>query len=191
MADTRTQFLFGLYRLDAKQRVLTRNGEVISLAPKELDTLLVLVENRGQLVHKEKLISCVWPNTFVGDGSLARNISVLRKTLGKGIIQTVAKHGYRFIAPAEPIETPLLPGTMPGLRLAVLPLFNESADASLEYLTEGITEEIIRGLGRAIGGEVCVVAMATMLRYRGTEKTLQLCQGTACAIPAHGQDSKP
>lgn len=173
MAKTRRQFVFGLYCLDVQQRVLTRNGEVIPLAPKELDTLLALVENSSQLMHKEDLISRVWPDTFVGDGSLARNISVLRKILGKGIIQTVAKHGYRFVAPVEAAKTLLQPNKMPLLRLAVLPFANESADASMEYLVEGITEETIRGLGRAFGEQVCVVAMASMLRYRGTEKTLQ------------------
>ena len=77
MTETQTQFVFGLYRLDVKQRVLTRNGEVNSRGPKELDTLLVLVENNGRLVTQEELIFFVWPKTFVGDGSLARNIFVL------------------------------------------------------------------------------------------------------------------
>src|SRR6202042_3738500 len=73
-------------------------GQSINLAPKEFETLLVLVENAGRLMSKEQLISQIWPDTFVGDGSLARNISVLRRALGEDLIQTAPKLGYRFTA---------------------------------------------------------------------------------------------
>jgi len=112
MTETQTQFVFGLYRLDVKQRVLTRNGEVNSRGPKELDTLLVLVENNGRLVTQEELIFFVWPKTFVGDGSLARNIFVLGIIFGKAIVQTVAERGYRFVAAVEAAETLPLPNKM-------------------------------------------------------------------------------
>lgn len=99
-------FTFPPFRLDASQRLLTRNLQPIPLAPKEFDTLLVLVEAGGSVVDKEELIARVWPDSYVGDGSLARNISVLRKALGEEVIETHRGRGYRitlpFVSPAPP-----------------------------------------------------------------------------------------
>ncbi|HEV2383601.1 MAG TPA: winged helix-turn-helix domain-containing protein [Terriglobia bacterium] len=89
-------FVFGPFRLDAAQRMLRRNGEHLPLSPKEFETLLVLVERGGQLVGKEAIISRVWQDTFVSDSSLTRNISVLRKTLGEDVIQTLPKFGQEY-----------------------------------------------------------------------------------------------
>ena len=92
-------YLFPPHRLDPGRRLLTRDGQAISLTPKEFDTLLVLVEAKGQMVEKEALISRVWPDTFVGDSSLARNISVLRRILGEEVIATLPRKGYRIAVP--------------------------------------------------------------------------------------------
>jgi len=91
------------FRLDPRRRLLTRDGEAISLTPKEFDTLLALVEAGGAMVEKEALISRVWPDTFVGDSSLARNISVLRKVLGEEVIETLPRRGYRIAVPVSEI----------------------------------------------------------------------------------------
>ena len=106
------RFSFGVFHLDVKNRSLFRDGTPVPLAPKEFDTLVVLVQSRGQLLEKETLISAVWPDTFVSDGSLARNISVLRKVVGDDAIQTVPKKGYRFVPEVKergngdgPVET--------------------------------------------------------------------------------------
>jgi TolB-like protein/DNA-binding winged helix-turn-helix (wHTH) protein/Tfp pilus assembly protein PilF len=92
--------------MDAEDRVLLRNGQAIPLAPKEFETLLALVEAGGRLVGKEALVARVWPGTFVGDGSLARNISVLRKELGEDLILTVPKVGYRLASVVTPELSP-------------------------------------------------------------------------------------
>jgi DNA-binding winged helix-turn-helix (wHTH) protein len=94
-------FEFGPYRIDLEQRLLKRGDQVIPLAPKVLETLLVLVENHGRVLEKAYLLKKVWPDTFVEEGSLTRNISTLRKALGHGpddenYIATVPKRGYRF-----------------------------------------------------------------------------------------------
>ena len=100
MSDTRTSvFTFLPYRLDPAQRRLSRDGKAIALTPKEFDTLLVLVEAGGRVVDKEELITRVWPDSYVGDGSLARNISVLRKALGEELIETHRGRGYRVALP--------------------------------------------------------------------------------------------
>ena len=104
MAPQSSQSLmFGPYRLDRDQRLLFRGSEIIPLAPKVYDTLLALVESGGRVADKEDLLSRVWNNAFVKEGSLARNVSTLRKILGEGpqdqkYIVTVPKRGYRFAA---------------------------------------------------------------------------------------------
>lgn len=99
----RLVFSFPPFRLDPSQRLVTSDGQPISLTPKEFDTLFALVEAGGRVVDKEELISRVWPDSYVGDGSLARNISVLRKTLGEDVIQTHRGRGYRIALPV--VET--------------------------------------------------------------------------------------
>lgn len=120
MTATNTSvFAFGAFRLNPAQRSLSRNGQAIVLTPKEFDTLLVLVEACGRVVDKEELLARVWPDSFVGDGSLARNISVLRKALGEELIETHRGRGYRVSVPiqlaAEPISisAPALPEAEP------------------------------------------------------------------------------
>lgn len=74
---------FGNFRLNVVERIIESGGRHLSIAPKALDVLIVLVENRGRLVEKEDLMRKVWPETFVEDNNLAFNVSVLRKLLGK------------------------------------------------------------------------------------------------------------
>src|SRR5438552_17352743 len=93
---------FGPFRVDTAERLLIREGNPVPLPPKVYDTLLILLRNAGHTLEKEKLIRELWPDTFVEEGNLAQNISVLRKALSNGgderYIATVPRRGYRFIA---------------------------------------------------------------------------------------------
>jgi DNA-binding winged helix-turn-helix (wHTH) protein/TolB-like protein len=98
---------FGPFRYDPAQRLLFRNGEVVALEPKAVDTLHALLCRRGEVVEKAELMKLVWPDTTVEDVGLARNISILRKALGDDAgqyIETIPRRGYRFTAP--PPEPP-------------------------------------------------------------------------------------
>jgi hypothetical protein len=93
-----------------------------------VETLLVLVENRGSIVVKEELVRAVWPDTVVEESNLTHNVSVLRKALGEGpgeqrFIQTIPKRGYRFVASVSEIQAVEQPDSDDGVRakLAVLP----------------------------------------------------------------------
>src|SRR5215510_11328775 len=97
---------FGPYRLDAAERLLSRDGEVVPLQPKAFDVLLALVERHGRLLEKDELMRAVWPDTVVEEVNLANNISILRKTLsenGERFIETAPKRGYRFVASVREI----------------------------------------------------------------------------------------
>lgn len=96
-------FEFGPFRLDATGKLLLRDGKVVALTPKVIDALLLLVENPGQVLSREELLRQLWPDTFVEEGNLTQNISVLRKALSGGTksptyIETIPKRGYRFVA---------------------------------------------------------------------------------------------
>src|SRR5262245_41888427 len=105
-----TIYEFGPFRLDTSERLLVRHGEIVSLPPKVFDTLVALVEKNGSLIEKDELISTLWPDTFVEEATLARNISDLRKALGESsgvgkFIETVPKRGYRFTAAVRRFQT--------------------------------------------------------------------------------------
>ena len=91
-------FEFGRFRLEAEEYLLRFDGQAVSLEPQVFKTLLSLVENSGRLCEKSWLIEHVWGDTIIEEGNLTRNISVLRKVLGDGYIQTVPRRGYRFVA---------------------------------------------------------------------------------------------
>lgn len=99
-------FQFGPFKLEISSRILYRGDEFIPVTPKALDTLFVLVEEAGRLVTKDELMQKVWPDAYVEEGSIANNISMLRKLLnpffeGEGPIATVARRGYRFSEPVR------------------------------------------------------------------------------------------
>lgn len=93
---------FGSFRLDPVERLLLRDGQHVPLTPKAFETLLILVENGGQVIDKDELIRKVWPDTFVEEVNLAKNVSNLRKVLGgeqsAQYIETIPRRGYRFVA---------------------------------------------------------------------------------------------
>lgn len=102
-------FQFGSFRVDSAERLLTHDGRPIALTPKAFETLVVLVENAGHALDKDELLKKLWPDTFVEEATLAKQISTLRKALGDGengsrYIETIPKFGYRFMAPVNAAE---------------------------------------------------------------------------------------
>ena len=93
---------FGPFCINSVQRVLLREGEVVTVTPKQFDLLLLLVENHGRIVEKERLMEEIWPDIAVEEGNLTTNIYMLRKVLGEDtngqqFIQTLPRRGYRFV----------------------------------------------------------------------------------------------
>lgn len=100
---TEQTYSFAEFEVDAKKRRLSKNGQTIMLNSKAFDLLLALIENRGQIVHKEELLEKVWANQFVEENNLTVHISALRKVFGekKGehqFIATIPGKGYKFVA---------------------------------------------------------------------------------------------
>ncbi len=103
MNSQQSSYEFGPFRVDALKRVLWRNGEPVQLTSKSLDTLLVLIAHRGEIVTKDQLMKALWPDTIVEENNLTQQISMLRKALGEKVgehryLVTVPGRGYTFVA---------------------------------------------------------------------------------------------
>src|SRR6516164_7764066 len=215
---------FPPFRLDPTERVLLRDGKAVSLTPKALSVLLAMVQHHGHVVTKESLLKEVWPDTFVEEGNLAFNVSLLRRALGEApncvsYIETIPKRGYRFTAPVEVVQhnspTPALNDSLAiqpaahradrrkgwtlgavavGLvlvalsyqarqdqhshnsttraMLAVLPVQNLTGDPRGDYVSDGLTEEIISQLGTLNPSRLGVIARTSSMAYKHTGKTV-------------------
>jgi TolB-like protein/DNA-binding winged helix-turn-helix (wHTH) protein len=138
--QTKAVFEFGWFRLNPAERLLLREQVPVQLPPKAFDALVVMVENRGRLLGKDELLKKVWPDSFVEESNLAQHVSILRKALRDGeegfqYIETVPRHGYRFIA-----EVRELSGIAPDSN--VLPCSTPGQSPSLEVLESGVTEGV-------------------------------------------------
>ena len=98
-------FKFGEFDLDATAKVLLRRGQAVHLTLKAVETLLVLVQNSGQVVTKEEVMRAVWSDRVVDEANLAQNIAMVRRALGAergspAFIETFSGRGYRLVGPA-------------------------------------------------------------------------------------------
>jgi TolB-like protein len=190
-------YQFGPFTVSGRERVLLREGVPVSLAPKALDILLVLVRNSGHLVAKDQLMAEVWPETYVEESNLTQNISVLRKvldedSLGSSCIETVPRRGYRFLAPVtrapevQPLsgaDTETCSATVEKVYrlLAILPFDNASNDPQMDYLSDGITESIISSLSHL--PQLRVMSRNAVSRFKGHDIDAQ-CIGRELGVDA-------
>jgi pimeloyl-ACP methyl ester carboxylesterase/DNA-binding winged helix-turn-helix (wHTH) protein len=97
-------YRFGEFQLDEAERTLSYGGKPVVLTAKAFETLLTLVREHGRILGKEELMDRIWPGIHVDENNLAQNISLLRKTLGSHVIETIPRKGYRFAADVFPLE---------------------------------------------------------------------------------------
>lgn len=91
------------FRLDSNEQELRRGAEKITLTPKAVELLSILVKRHGQIVTREEILNDLWRDTFVDESNLTVTVSVLRRAFGinandRRFIETVPKRGYRFNA---------------------------------------------------------------------------------------------
>jgi DNA-binding winged helix-turn-helix (wHTH) protein/tetratricopeptide (TPR) repeat protein len=191
MPHTNLSYVFGPYRLSSSERVLTCDGEIISLSPKATEILILLVANAGKVVEKDDLLREVWPDSFVEDANLSQNIFILRRALGDErdsprFIETVTRRGYRFIAHVrtcngnELSSEAVADGSQPGATdegvapkpvVAVLPFVNSTADPSVQYLAEGLTDNLINTLSRV--SQLRVMSRSAVFRRNSNQRDPQ------------------
>jgi TolB-like protein/Tfp pilus assembly protein PilF len=187
VSESKMIYAFGPFRLDASQHLLFNGDSTVPLTPKAFEVLVMLVQNSGRILEKDKIIKDIWLETYVGEATLAQNIFTLRKALGddqkeRRYIETIPKRGYRFIAPVEEvrpevISTSTTPATINETAiktqdnittsLAVLPFVNATDDPRADFLSEGIAESIINQLSQI--PHLRVMARSTATRYNSQE----------------------
>jgi len=149
----RQRYDFGDVSLDFNRMTVTRGGSPVSIEPKVFDLLRFLIAHRDRLVTKEELLEGVWPGTFVAPNALTRAVAQLRKALGDDAeepryIETVAKRGYRFIAPvvidggsAEAEVVPMAAAPIPRRRPSRVAI---AATAAIAILITGTLVWVVR-----------------------------------------------
>lgn len=158
--------------LDLARGRLSVAEREVSLRPKSFDVLRYLVENAGRLIPKEEIIAAVWSNIVVTDESLARCVSDIRVAIGdrgQTIVKVVPRRGYRFTADVAALKLRQASGEHASgpdrPSIAILAFANMSGDPSQEYLSDGITEDVITELSRF--RELLVIARNSSFKYKG------------------------
>lgn len=158
-------YRFGPYTLDPGTYRLLKDDRAVPLSPKIIDLLLYLVARPSVLVSKDELFAALWPDVAVTDNALTQAVSELRQALADDpsnpvYIQTVARRGYRFIAPVS-TDRPAEPDVQQGRvavpaaavgaepAIAVLDFANVSGDREFAWLSSGIAETVTNDLRAA------------------------------------------
>ena len=150
-------YRFGPFQLDAAAFRLTRDAAPVTASPKVLDLLQYLLDRPSTLVSKEELFRAIWPDVIVSDNALTQAVSELRQALRDDpsrptYIQTVARRGYRFVAPVDvtaPVDTPIDDSAQrdhAGRAIAVMEFTNVTHDPAVDWLCTGIAETVTNDL---------------------------------------------
>lgn len=104
-------YRFGDFTLDVANRELLREEERLDLNARYFDALVLLVREHGRLVEKDQFFEDVWDDVVVSDSALTQCVKEIRRQLGDDasnprFIQTVPRHGYRFIADVQTSASP-------------------------------------------------------------------------------------
>lgn len=168
---TKRFYEFGPFRINSIQRVLLREGEVVVVTPKQFDLLLLLVENHGRVVEKERLIEEIWPETAVEEGNLTTNIYMLRKVLGEDIngqqyIQTLPRRGYRFVGEVREVAAgDGRPGVKEPVELHLVTRQEQEAVLPREALARGGWARLGAKWRLAVAGFALVAVTAAVVFY--------------------------
>ena len=183
--------LVGRVEVDPARNKMRCGEAELSVEPKVMDVLCLLLKSPGQVLTRDELISEVWGDAYPADEGLTRNISNLRRLLRQvdadhNYIETIPKRGYRLTQPvtadvgtsvlqtnvqnqlgkdaSAPVSAPILTPT-----LAVLAFDNLSKESELSYLSDGVSEEILLSVSK--GTDINVIGRTSSFQYRGEAKT--------------------
>jgi len=179
-------FRFDRFEVRPAERLLLIDGEPAVLGARSFDLLLCLLERRDRVVTKNEVLDLVWSGLVVEENNLSVQVSALRKVLGPQAITTIPGRGYRFSLevsqedrsePDEkteigrsstPVELPV--AFMDRPTIAVLPFNVLSDDSRVNFLAEGLAEDVIALLARVPG--FLLISYASSFVFRGRKASL-------------------
>src|SRR5262245_54892108 len=184
MTTSQRLLQFGPFTLDLARLCLSGPKGELELRPKSFEVLRYLAEHPGRVISKEEMIAAVWPGVIVTDDSLVRCISEVRRAIGdeeQATIKTVPRRGYLFqaLVTARPapgehftVDAALIESsraredtaTAFSASLVVLPFANLNGNREEDYLSNGITEDIITELSRF--SELRVIARHSSFHFK-------------------------
>jgi adenylate cyclase len=176
------RFFFDAYAFDTDRRELRRHDTLVPLTPQMFDLLEHLLRNRERVVSKDELVRSIWHGRAVTDSALTTRINAVRAAIGddgrrQQVIRTLPRKGFRFVADVREGEPAPLANEIAGVparpalalpdkpSIAVLPLENLPHDPDQEYISDGISEDIITELSRF--PELFVIARNSTFQYKG------------------------
>jgi TolB-like protein/DNA-binding winged helix-turn-helix (wHTH) protein/Tfp pilus assembly protein PilF len=134
MSDDRIH-LFADFTLDLTRGFLLRGDELVHLRPQTYEVLKYLVENRGRLISKDKLIEDVWQGRAVTDGSLGKCIEELREALGENALEYIRNvRGRGYIFDSEPGRGEKIETTSEQIDVLRVVVVDEEKDGGALYL---------------------------------------------------------
>jgi TolB-like protein len=157
-----TVYSFGAFELDAGKFELRESGRVVPVEPRAFQVLAYLVENQERMVPRDELGEHIWHGRIVSEWALSAAVKSARKALRdtgstKRYIRTIHGKGFRFVGAAVASTDATRQGSGAAARaqgqlsVAVLPLVNLTGDAELDYVADGISDDLITDLA-GIGG---------------------------------------
>jgi len=170
---------FDCFEVDLDAGQIRKRGSRIRLRDQPFQVLASLLEKPGQVVTRDDLRRRLWRDDVFVDFNNSLNIAIarLRTALGDStkcprFIETLPKHGYRFIGHVSPSPPAMEAAPSRKPRLLVLPFVNLSGDAAQEYFSDAMTDEIITGLASLAQEQLAVIARTTAMHYKGSHKGL-------------------
>jgi len=164
MGDITGSLRFGEFVLDFDNRQLLCGGQKVELGSRYFDALALLATNPRSLVTKERFMDDVWKGIPVTDEALTQCIRTLRRALGDEAsapryIETVPKHGYRFVAEITGAEDP------PPMAKQQSPAARVAGATTLGALAAGLSGGLFYGIAGTTGG---VAGIATLILLSAT-----------------------
>ncbi len=154
---------FANFRVDSATLQVFQNESCLSIPPKAVEVLIVLLNNVGETVTRTTLLNTVWPDTVVEDANLSQYIYLLRKALTKdrrSVIITAAGRGYRLVEDVRvtsgvaPHETPIRAISTAQLSepvLSILPFETLDEDLQAAQLGLGVARSVAQRMVRLRG----------------------------------------
>ena len=188
-------FRFGDCVLDTAARELHRNGAAAAIEPRAFDLLVYLIRNRKRTIAKDELLDVLWAGSVVSETSLPRCVMKARKAVGDSagdgqVINTMPRHGYRFVAAVDPeAQQPAAEAAPPGdttvalerpaaPSVVVLPFAVLGSSAETAMLADGLTEDIITDLSQ--NGWLFVIARKSLSAYNGWQPPVDHARTCPC-----------